>query len=82
MGLFSRVDAPATVTDYVEPQNGASIDPEKATGIQVENGNTTPQQHHVHPDAERILVRKLDTRVTTLVAALCMMIELTLKGRD
>ena len=75
MGLFSKLgrDPPPTTTDYVEKQNGGRLsDTEKGVeGAQVED-TAQPHRHHVHPDAERAVVRKLDWRVPPLVMSLCM----------
>ena len=72
MGLFSK--PPATVTDPVEDSDSSPtrIDSEKAAIDLQEDINAQPVHHHVHPEAERALVRKLDWRVPPLVAALCM----------
>lgn len=76
MGLFTKFarDPPPTTTDSVEEQTGRHFesDAEKVIeGSQVENG-VQPHNHHVHPEIERAVVRKLDWRVIPLVLALCM----------
>ena len=76
MGLFGRFErsAPATVTDFVEDSDGTApevVDAEKGTvGVQENSGAPLPQ-HHVHPDAEKAVVRKLDWRLPPLVSVLC-----------
>jgi len=76
MGLldkFSR-DAPATTTDHVEEIIGSppGADIEKSTGeAKIENA-VQPRHHHDYPDAEKRVIRKMDLRIPTLVAALCM----------
>lgn len=75
MGFFSKLSRapPPTTTDYVEEQTGGTFgsDAEKVIeGSQVEN-KAQPPNHHVHPEAERAVVRKLDWRVPPLVVALC-----------
>ncbi|MCJ1297972.1 hypothetical protein MMC08_000761 [Hypocenomyce scalaris] len=73
MRLFSKLgrDPPPTTTDNVEEQNGGRLsDTEKGVeGAQVED-TAQPHRHHVHPDAERAVVRKLDWRVPPLVMSL------------
>jgi hypothetical protein len=70
MGFWNRLtrEAPPTVTDpAVEESN---TDPEKAIDETVEV--TSPAGHHVSPEIEKRIVRKLDLRFTPLVAFLCM----------
>jgi len=74
MGLLNKFarDPPATTTDYVEDDTGtASRDIEKSTGAARVETATGPHPHHVYPEAEKRVVRKLDWRVPTLVSALC-----------
>ena len=75
MGLFGKLERPAppTATDFVESDgNPPGIDVEKATtGIQ-EDANVPVHQHHVHPDAERAVVCKMDWRIPPLLGFLCM----------
>ena len=72
MGLFSGVvkDAPPTATDPVED---SASDPEKAPiPVQQEDAAPhTPAHHHVSPEVEKRVVRKLDLRFTSLVGFLC-----------
>ena len=72
MGLFSGVirNAPPTATDPVEE---SIIDPEKAPiPIQEEDATLSPPaRHHVSPEVEKRVVRKLDMRFTSLVGFLC-----------
>ena len=71
MGLFK--DPPPTATDPIE-DNGS--DPEKAP-IPAEQGSTSSPgaaHHHVNPEVEKRVVRKLDLRFTTLVGFLCTLI--------
>lgn len=72
MGFLNKLtqDAPPTTTDYVEDGTGtASRDVEKSTGETTTAAG--PHHHHVYPEAEKRVVRKLDWRVPTLVSALC-----------
>ena len=72
MGLFSGVlrNAPPTATD---PVKDSINDPEKAPiPIQEEDATSTPPtRHHVSPEVEKRVVRKLDFRFTSLVGFLC-----------
>lgn len=74
MGFLDRFarDAPPTTTDYVEDGTGTvSRELEKGPdGAKVEPA-TGPHHHHVYPEAEKRVVRKLDWRVPPLVSALC-----------
>lgn len=78
MGLSSklgRAPPPPTTIDYVEEQTEDRFqsDAEKVIeGSQVENSVQTPI-HHINPEAEKAVVRKLDWRVPPLVVALCML---------
>lgn len=74
MGFLNKLapDAPPTTTDYVEDGTGtASRDVEKSTGEARATTTVGPHHHHVYPEAEKRVVRKLDWRVPTLVSALC-----------
>lgn len=77
MGLFSKPGSavsPPTTIDYAEEQTGGhyASDAEKVIeGSQVENSVQSPN-HHINPEAEKAVVRKLDWRVPPLVVALCM----------
>ena len=74
MGIFGKLGrlAPATTTDYVEENHvNLAHDEEKAHTENKENGDIPAPRRHVHPAAERALVRKLDWHFTPLVAALC-----------
>lgn len=74
MGFLKKFvrDPPATTTDYVQDGNETVLrDIEKSTaGTEVRTA-TLPHYQHVHPEAEKRVVRKLDWRVPTLVSALC-----------
>ncbi|MCJ1399258.1 hypothetical protein MMC11_002460 [Xylographa trunciseda] len=73
MGLLSKFerDPPATTTDYVdEAVPSPPVDVEKARGEVQEEGSALAHHHHVDPEAEKRVVRKLDWRVTPLVSAL------------
>ncbi len=74
MGFLTKFarDPPATTTDYVQDGNETALrDIEKSTaGTEVKTA-TLPHHHHVDPEAEKRVVRKLDWRVPTLVSALC-----------
>ena len=75
LGKFNRVHPP-TLTDYVEKSEGSPLeasqdDPEKTGIFMKDNADTGEHHHHIHPDAERAVVRKLDWRVPPLVGALC-----------
>lgn len=67
MGLWTKVERPAppTTTDYVE----AGEDVEKSGQSLDSRGDGQP--HHVHPEIEKNLVRKMDFRIVPLVTALC-----------
>ena len=75
MGLLKKFErtAPATVTDHVEESDGITsmVDAEKAVAGIPGDTNAPEHQHHVHPDAERAVVRKMDWRIPPLVGALC-----------
>ena len=74
MGFLGKLGrpAPVTTTDYVEEEHvNPVVDEEKAHTEHEESGDTPSPRHHVHPAAERALVRKLDWHFTPLVAALC-----------
>ena len=75
MGLWKKVErsAPPTTTDYVEgdDEKSSSADVEKY-GQSSDMKEDGPQPHHVHPDIEKRVVRKLDYRVVPLVSALCL----------
>ena len=75
MGLLSKFERqpPATTTDYVEEAVASSpVDVEKAHVEMQDEGNAVVHHHHIDPEAEKRVVRKLDWRVTPLVSALCM----------
>ena len=75
MGVFSKLERhpPATKTDFVEDssEKPTPADVEKVGEAGLVEDSARPS-HHVHPEAERAVVRKLDWRVPPLVAALCM----------
>ena len=75
-GRFGRV-APATTTDYVEESDGKApeIDAEKNAVDFQENINPPAHRHHVHSDAEKAVVRKLDWRLPPLVGVLCTILR-------
>ncbi|KAI4202701.1 MAG: hypothetical protein LQ350_002367 [Teloschistes chrysophthalmus] len=69
MGFWQKVEhpAPPTTTDYVEDDRKVAPngDAEKmGRGLDVESNGIQP--HHVHPDLERRVVRKMDLRVVPL----------------
>ncbi|MCJ1316452.1 hypothetical protein MMC15_001773 [Xylographa vitiligo] len=73
MGLLSKFERqpPATTTDYVEEAVASSpVDVEKAHVEMQDEGNAVVHHHHIDPEAEKRVVRKLDWRVTPLVSAL------------
>lgn len=75
MGLLKKFEriAPATITDPIEESDGITsmVDAEKAI-TRIQGDTDAPErQHHVHPDAERSVVRKMDWRIPPLVGALC-----------
>lgn len=77
MDLWKKIERPAppTTTDYVEDEKpGSSVaDVEQnsqSLGIGINSDGQQP--HHVHPDIEKRVVRKLDYRVVPLVSALCL----------
>ena len=75
MGLLSKFEwQPAAPTaDYVEEAiPSPPSDVEKAYGEMHDEGNALPHHHHIDPEAEKRVVRKLDWRVTPLVSALCV----------
>ena len=68
MGLFNKIkkSPPPTATDLVEDDK----DVEKTTEyVHGEEGLQQPH-HHVHPDIEKRVIRKMDLRVVALVSAL------------
>lgn len=60
---------PPTITAYVEvePARDLAADVEK----HVAKKSDSEEPHHVHPDIERRVVRKMDLRVVPLVTTLC-----------
>lgn len=75
MGFLERFErpAPATTIEGVEEAPEITvIDEEKAHGELHENGTPTTSSHHVNPEIEKAVVRKLDWRVPPLLGALCM----------
>lgn len=79
MGLLGRLgrDPPPTTTDYVEGDGHISpIDVEKVDAGARENGVGEELHAHIHLEAERAVVRKMDLRVVPLVSVLCMTCEI------
>lgn len=74
MSLLKKFErgALATTTDLIEKPDGITsvVDAEKAAAAIQEDVNA-PGHHHVHPDAEKAVVRKMDWRIPPLVSALC-----------
>ncbi len=83
MGVFSKskVNPPPTTTDYAE---GIDLSPDRVNTEQgIEHfdaehtkeagGGQAHRRHHVDPEAERRVVRKLDWRVPPLVATLYLL---------
>ena len=73
MRIWSKVErsAPPTATDLADEKRASSFqsDPEKSThGL---SDQEVPHSHHVDPDLEKRVIRKMDWRVVPLVAALC-----------
>ncbi|KAI9810332.1 MAG: hypothetical protein M1827_006299 [Pycnora praestabilis] len=82
MGFFSKLqhDPPPTTTDYVErlEESPLGIDVEKnVKEVQLDDAGKNragqSQQHHVDPEAERRVVRRLDWRVPPLVGAMYLL---------
>lgn len=75
MGLLKKFErkAPATIPDRVEDSDGITsmVDAEKAVADTQGDIDAPEQQHHLDPDAERAVVRKMDWRIPPLVGALC-----------
>ena len=75
MGILGRKAPPPTAVDLgdaIHPSTQASEDPEKGDKeVQFENNTTGVRTHHIDPELERRVVRKLDWHVPPLVAFLC-----------
>jgi hypothetical protein len=75
MGILSRKAPPPTTVDLgdaIHSSTQASEDPEKGDKeVQLENNTTGVHTHHIDPELERRVVRKLDWHVPPLVAFLC-----------
>ena len=75
MGILSRKAPPPTAVDLgdaTHPSAQASGDPEKSNKeVQLESNMTGARAHHIDPELERRVVRKLDWHVPPLVAFLC-----------
>ena len=73
MKAFSRMSKkpPSTATDFVSPEKGSPPgDPEKK-GSELELATSfRERRHHVVPEIERRVVRKMDFRIVPLVTAL------------
>lgn len=63
MGIFTK--PPPTASDLVEDEKKVGFDPSSE-----EIERRAPQAHHVHPDIEKRVVRKMDLRIVSLVTAL------------
>ena len=65
-----------TPVDLVEPETNhaesGDMDIEKARPS-YEEGHIQAQEHHIDPEVEKRVVRKLDMHVVPLVMALCML---------
>ena len=65
MGIFTK--NPPTATDLVEEdEKKVGLDPSSEEVEQTASG----QAHHVHPDIEKRVIRKMDLRIVSLVTAL------------
>lgn len=86
MGWWSKIECsvPPTITYYVEgEQKTSSNEDVEKNGQSLHRKGEVQEHHHVHPDIERRVVRKLDFRVVSLVTALCpsFLIRLTVERR-
>lgn len=85
MGFWQKVEhpAPPTTTDYVEEDRKVARDEhEEKNGLGLDVESNECQAHHVHPDLERRVVRKMDLRVVPLVSALCLLFSVPQVLRD
>jgi hypothetical protein len=75
MGFLSRKAPPPTALGLGDANPSPaqlSGDPEKANeDVQLESTTVGAQAHHIDPELERRVVRKLDWHVPPLVAFLC-----------
>ena len=79
MGLPGRLggDPPTTSTDYVEGDGNISpVDAEKVDVGARENSVGEEHYPHIHLEAERAVVHKIDLRVIPLVSGLCTEFEI------
>jgi hypothetical protein len=78
MGFLSHFEkpVPSTTDDPAATSTAAHLETEKADVSPVEDGNESPNAataHHVTPEVERRLVRKLDKRLVPLVMVLYLL---------
>ena len=75
MGIFDRFTRPAapTVTDPVVDAAESPVDEGKdiEKSAPTETVESTPVRHHVSPEVEKRVVRKLDMHAMPLIAVLC-----------
>jgi hypothetical protein len=73
LSKFFKREEPTPIT-LVEPEPAAPAigDIEKANTASYKEGEHHELQHHVDPEIEKRVVRKLDRNVVPLVMALCM----------
>ena len=69
MGLFHKFNSapPPTATDPVEDEKNLGLE---KSNEEIQQSPQPHQHHHIHPDVEKRVVRKMDLRIVTLVSAL------------